>query len=252
MPQRTIMSGLALFLGLLLFLPATARAGDVNAEVQAAYTAGRGLFAKADRGSYERAFGVLDTRKDEALGSIDYWTLYARVWLALEKGTDALWTGVVAERQALNEASPVFDLVRARVATKPDERRRWIGAARKRAPDDVRASVALAVFLLDQEEEDEADELLDKILETHPACEGALLAKARLGPRPTVFRTRRSRSWTRGSRSTRRPSSITGRRAACSAWRGRMRRAWRRRWTPRPARWGSSRANGISSSIASS
>jgi tetratricopeptide (TPR) repeat protein len=44
----------------------------------------------------------------------------------------------------------------------------------------LRAKVAMAVLLLDEEEEDEADELLDEILDEDATCTGALLAKARL------------------------------------------------------------------------
>ncbi len=172
-------SGACVLLAVLFLLPAPARAGDVNSEVEAAFTAGQGLQAKGDRGSLERAFRALDTRKDEALGSVDYWTLYARVWHGLDKGEAALKT-LIDERQARDATNPVFDLVRARLAKKPGAKRAWLTSAMKRNTKDLRASVAMAVFRLDQNEEDEADELLEAILAKNATCEGALLAKARL------------------------------------------------------------------------
>ena len=184
MTQRTLRScpgvwpALAL-LGLLLALPAAATADDVLDEVRAAYDAGRGLLAKGDRGSLERAFVLLDVRKDEALGSVDYWEVYARVWTGLDKGADAL-EQALAERQARDESSPVFDLVRARLAKDAAARRKLLETAAKRNAQDLRAKVALANLLLDGEQEDDADELLDEILKADATCEGALLGKARL------------------------------------------------------------------------
>lgn len=163
----------------LLLLPASAGADDVNAEVRSAYEAGQGLLGKGDRSSLERAFRLLDTRKDEALGSVDYWELYARVWLGLDKGKAAL-EALFAERQARDDTSAVWDLVRARLATETGARRKALEAARKRNKKDLRAKVAMAVLLLDENEEDEADELLDEILDEDEAYTGALLAKARL------------------------------------------------------------------------
>jgi len=183
MTQRTLRSGPGVWLAvavlvLLTTVPA-AVADDVNDDVRAAYDAGCGLLAKGDRGSLERAFALLDVRKDEALGSVDYWVLYARVWRGLEKDASAL-EQAFAERQARDETSPVFDLVRARLAKDAGARRKLLDSAVARGAQDLRAKVALADFLLDAKEEDEADELLDEILDADATCEGALLAKARL------------------------------------------------------------------------
>ena len=67
--------GACLLLTIALCLAPTARADDVGELVRSAYDAGSKLLAEGDRPSLERAFQVLDTRKDEALDSVDYWTL---------------------------------------------------------------------------------------------------------------------------------------------------------------------------------
>jgi len=134
--------GALLLLGLVLCPAPAAQAGDVGDLVRSAYDAGLKLFEQGDRASLERAFKTLDTRKDEALDSIDYWTLYARVWLALDKGAEALWTTVVAERQAAQPTSTVFDLARARTEKDAEKKHAAIDAALKRNKKSVPARVA--------------------------------------------------------------------------------------------------------------
>jgi len=174
--------GLTLLALLLVALGAApAQAGDdVPDAVQAAYDAAVGFLAKGDRSSLERAFALLDTRKDEALESIDYWTLFVRVWQGLEKDESALWDGLVKERQAAAPKSVVFDLARARVAKKPKTQKRWIDAASKRDKKNINVRAAKGIWLLREEDEDAGAELLEEVLEEEPGYAAAAMALASL------------------------------------------------------------------------
>lgn len=171
-----------LLLGLLLLpLGPTAQAGDdVPEGVQAAYDAGLGLYKKGDRASLEKAFGLLDTRKDEALDSVDYWSLYVRVWQGLKKDDAALWDGIVKERQANAPTCVVFDLARARAAKKPKTAKRWIESALKRDKKSVPARVAMGIWLMEEEDEDAGAEMLEEVLEDEPGNVDAAMALATL------------------------------------------------------------------------
>lgn len=170
----------AVLLAGLLGAPASAQADDVPEQVRAAYTAGNNLYREGGRGNLEKAFRLLNTRKDEALDSVDYWELYARVWLGLGKVPRYLWDKTIGPRQGKAPDSPVFDLVRARIEKDLAEKRRHIESALKRKPDSLRARAMLALLLLDEEKEDEADAVLQKILEEDPQNARALVGKARL------------------------------------------------------------------------
>lgn len=170
----------ALLLALMLLPAASAHADDVPDAAQAAYDAGVGLLAKGDRSSLEKAFALLDTRKDEALTSIDYWTLYARVWQGLLKDEGQLWDGIVKERQAKAPKSVVFDLARARLATKPKEQKAWIDAALKRDKRNLHARAAKGIWLLRAQQADAGAEILESVLEEDEGHADAALALARL------------------------------------------------------------------------
>ncbi len=172
----------ALALLVLLLLPATAaHAGDdVPDGVQPAYDAGLGLFKKGERADLEKALALLDERKDEALDSIDYWTLYARIWKGLKKDDAALWDGIVKERQAKAPKSTVFDLAHARVSKDAKAKRRWIDSALKRNKKDLMARTALGVLLLSEGEDDDGAEILEGVLEDEPGCVGAAMGLAEL------------------------------------------------------------------------
>ena len=171
-----------LLLGLLLLpLGPRAEAGDdVPDGVQAAYDAALGLYAKGDRASFEKALGLLDTRKDEALSSIDYWTLYARVWNGLKKDEAGLWEGIVKERQDAAPKSVVFDLAHARVSKKPKTAKRWIESALKRDKENLAARTAMGAYLLREEDEDAGAEMLEEVLEDDPGNVDAAMALAEL------------------------------------------------------------------------
>jgi tetratricopeptide (TPR) repeat protein len=163
----------------LLAVPAPARADDVTDEVRSAYDLARKMLRKADRASLEKGWQALEARKDEALDSIDYWSLYARLWLKLDKGESQLWDGIVKPRQEAAPKSPIFCLVRARLAADEDARGNYIDAALERSPKSIRARTAKAEHLLESDE-DAAWEMLQRILEDDPHAEGALVAMARL------------------------------------------------------------------------
>lgn len=181
MPRgRLSLTVCGLLLAALLLVPAAAIADDVNDEVRSAYDLAHKMLRKGDRASLEKAFSALDTRKDEALDSVDYWTLFARVWKALEKSDSELWDTVVKQRQDAAPKSPVFCLARAQMQEDGEERGKFIEAALARNPRSIRARTAKAVYLLDQDEEDAGWELLEAVVEDDPYAEGALYALARL------------------------------------------------------------------------
>jgi len=179
-PHRLRLAAAALLLVPLLAMPATVSADDVPETARSAYDAGRSLLAKGGDGNLQRAFAVLDVRKDEALDSIAYWTLYARVWIAAGKDPQELWNVVCVQRQEAAPTSIVFDLVRARLADTPARKRAAVEAALKRDPKSVLARTEKALLLLDEDEDDEAAALLEEVLEDEPHALGALLAMARL------------------------------------------------------------------------
>ena len=174
--------GLLLLLGLLVLpLGTPAYAGDdVPDAVQSAYDAGLGLFTKGDRASLERALSLLDTRKDEALTSIDYWTLYARVWKGLEKDEAGLWDGIVKERQTAAPKNVTFDLVRARTSRKAKTKKKWIASALKRDKKSIPARTAMGVWLIREEDEDAGAEMLEEVLEDDEGNVEAAMALATL------------------------------------------------------------------------
>ena len=179
MPSRC---GWVQVVGLLVLAlaPLRAVADDVPDPVRAAYEASTRLVREGKRGQLEQALALLDARKDEALDSVDYWELYARTWLMLDKDASALWDGVVAERQARAPASTVFDLVRYALAREPEAKRSWLEKALARNAKDLRARVAMGRFLLAEGDEDNGADLLEKVLEDHPGTVAALYALAEL------------------------------------------------------------------------
>ncbi len=179
-PQPRTGAALLGLLALLLLCAPPASADDVPDTVQSAYDAATGLLAKGDGPSLEKALGLLETRKDEALGSIDFWTLYARVWAGLKKDAAGLWDGIVKERQAAAPKSTVFDLARARVAKDAKAKRKWIDAALTRDKSNVEARTALGIWHVNEGDEDEGAELLESILEDAPGCAPAAIGLANL------------------------------------------------------------------------
>jgi tetratricopeptide (TPR) repeat protein len=171
---------LSLLLPCLVGTAASVRAGDVPEDMQVTYDSARSLLAQGKRADLTKAFSILDTRKDEAGTSVDFWELYARLWLMLDKGADQLWSTVLDPRQALDPTCTTFDLVHARLAHDAKAQRKWIDAALKRAPKDLNARLAKGRFLLAHDATDEGADLLDGLLEDHPGCVPALLALAGL------------------------------------------------------------------------
>ncbi len=170
----------SVLLAALLALPAPVVADDVNDEVRTAFDLGIKMLRKGDRASMEKGFRALDTRKDEALDSVDYWALYARLWKSLKKSESELWDTIVKQRQNAAPKSPVFCLVRARMTEDDEARGKLLDAALERNPKSIRARTAKAIFLLKGDDEDTGYEMLETIVEDDPYAEGALIALAEL------------------------------------------------------------------------
>ena len=175
-------------LAVLVLLPARVRAEDEAAEPAAPAgpplaeicLSSKRLEAKGDAKSLREALAALDARKTEADESIEFWKLYARLWLALKKDANELWNVVVVERQQAAPKSVAFDLARAHVETDAKAKGKAIDAALKRNPKSVPARVEKAKWYIADELDDEGAELIEEVLEEDEHCLAALLVIAQL------------------------------------------------------------------------
>ena len=146
----------------LCLAPTTLSAEHVDEGVQSAYDEAKKLHAKGDPQSLAQAFYTLDPRKDEALGSIDYWTLYARVWLALKKDPKS-----IAARTAKAEWLIAGD--------EEDEGAELIEEILEEDPHALGALLAIARLDLSDGLAEDALEYVDTALEEHETAEVHLL-----------------------------------------------------------------------------
>jgi tetratricopeptide (TPR) repeat protein len=172
---RTVLS--ALGLAVLLWLPAPGRADDVPADVRALYDQ---AVVEMGKGDAKRAHSTLNKARTKNPDSVDFWDLYVRVWRALEKPEDVLWTRIIAKHETDMPRSPAFALLRARLAGTPEERLGHLNAAIERAPDALEPRLLLAHAHVAAGDDELAEEVLDAILAKDPGNERALVTKGEL------------------------------------------------------------------------
>ncbi len=175
MPRR--LATLALVLAVLLGAHRSVRADDVPDEVKDLYTEALTMEASGD---LKKAYSVLSRARQKDPLSVDFWELYVRVWRGLDKKEDILWDKIVGKVEKANPKSPVFELLRARLAETSGERLNHLRAAVAKAPDVVRPQLLLAKAVLANGDDIEAEEILDKLLEKNPGSEEALVTRGEL------------------------------------------------------------------------
>jgi tetratricopeptide (TPR) repeat protein len=168
---------LLFLLGLLLLPSSPVGADDVPDEVRRFYEQALEFVAKGD---FKKAYSAISKGKAKEPLSVDFWELYVRIWRALEKDEDVLWERIIGKLEEKHPDTPVFLLLRARLATEVEERIEHLTAAIEKDPDVVETRLLLARAYLDNEDEGEAEAILDQILEDDPANELALVTKGDL------------------------------------------------------------------------
>ncbi|MFV1958645.1 MAG: tetratricopeptide repeat protein, partial [Planctomycetota bacterium] len=153
------------------------RADDVPDGVRKFYDQAQSLLAE---GKTKKAFSAICRGKGKYPDSVDFWALYVRLWRALGKKESTLWDKIVPKAQAKHPASATFDLLRARLESDPEKRVGWLEAATKKDPDAVEPRLLLAREYVTRGDDDQAEEILDAILEKDPANEPALVTKGEL------------------------------------------------------------------------
>lgn len=177
MARSVVLVLVVLCFGLGLVGALSARADDVPADVRKAYDDAQSRFA---RGDLKKAYSAISKGKAKKPLSVDFWDLYVRIWRALGKKEETLWGKIIAKVEAKNPTSPVFDLLRYRLATETEERIGHLKAALEKAPKAVEPRLLLARAYVADGEDAEAEEILDAILADDPGNETALVTKGDL------------------------------------------------------------------------
>ena len=171
----------ALLLSLLLAPMAAApvHADDVPETAQAAMAKARELLAAGDKKSLQKAWRRIEKLKPACTHSVDYWHFYLRLGEAMGKSAEALW----ADMEQVEKANPgcaTFALLRARLTSDPYDKQEHLEKAVEAAPKDLRVKLRLIDHLLANDEEIDAEELVDEILEAKPDHIGALVRKGQV------------------------------------------------------------------------
>lgn len=175
MPRRIAL--FVLVLVLLAGVSASVGADDVPEDV-------RELYEKALRyegeGDLKKAYSALSKARRDDPVSVDFWELYVRVWRGLDKKEDVLWRKIIGKVEKKNPSSPVFELLRARLAEDTPTRLTHLRAAAAKDPDAVRPQLLLAKAVLADGDDIGAEEILEEVLEKHPGNEEVLVTLGEL------------------------------------------------------------------------
>ena len=169
----------SLLVALLLGLGSARPAGadDVPEGIRELYAEACGHEAAGD---LKKAYSVLSKARQQEPLSVDFWELYVRVWRGLDKEERILWDKIIGKLEKKHRASPVFCLLRARLAEENAERCALLREAVAKAPDAVEPRLELAKAVFTAGDEIEAELILDALLEAHPGLEEALVTRGEL------------------------------------------------------------------------
>ncbi len=168
-----------LFLGALMLLPGTSLADDVPENCRKKYDQAKELYAKGGEKNLKKAMSNLNKLRDKAATSVDFWEFYVRLGRLTGKKEESIWRSV-GKREAANPTSPSFDLLRARFETDLEKQREFYDKALAKTPDALPIKLLIAENLIGQEEEVDAEEIVDAILETQPTNPRALVLKGEI------------------------------------------------------------------------
>ncbi len=178
--ERPRWIGMALlFLGALMLLPGTSMADDVPESCRKKYDQAKELFAKGGEKNLKKAMSNLNKLRDKAATSVDFWEFYVRLGRLTGKKEESIWRSV-AKREEANPTSPAYDLLRARLEGDLEKQREHLDKALEKQPDSLPIKLLIAENLLGQEEEVDAEEIVDAILEAQPANPRALILKGEI------------------------------------------------------------------------
>ncbi len=130
-----------------------------------------------ESGDLKKAYSAISKGKTKNPNSVDFWEVYVAIWRALEKKEGTLWSKIIAKAEAKQPCSPVFHLLRYRLAKSEADRLDHLNRALEIAPLAVEPRALRAREYLRRRKGDEAEVLLDAVLSEDPNNETALAAR---------------------------------------------------------------------------
>lgn len=177
--RRITLAALLLSLVLLPLAATPGYADDVPSGAQESLAKARAFLAKGDKRSLKKAWARMKKLRAQCVRSIDYWLFHLELTKAMGKDKAGQWADIEASEKA-NQGCPTFELLRARLEPDLYERQTHLEKAVEVAPKDMRPKLALIDHLLATDEEIEAEELVDELLEANPTHVGLLVRKGRV------------------------------------------------------------------------
>lgn len=177
--RRVTVIALLLSLAMLPFATDVSFADDIPDSAQKSIAKVREYLASGEKKNLRKAWTRLKRLRPDCTRSIDFWELHLQVAKAMGKDDAKAWADIETAEKA-NQGCPTFELLRARVTTDMYERQEHLEKAVEIAPKDMRPKLALIDHLLATDEEIDAEELVDAILEKDPANAEALVRKGRV------------------------------------------------------------------------
>lgn len=177
--RRVTLAALLLSLILLPLAAAPGFADDVPSGAKESLAKARSYLAKGDKKSLKKAWTRMKKLRAQCARSIEYWLFHLELTKAMGKDKAERWADIEAAEKA-HQGCPTFALLRARLEPDLYERQALLEKAVEIAPKDMRPKLALIDHLLATDEEIEAEELVDELLEAHPRDVGLLVRKGRV------------------------------------------------------------------------
>lgn len=166
----------------ILMLPLAASPGhadDIPEGAQESMAKAREYLDSGEKRNFRKAWNRIKKLRDECKHSVDYWDFYLQLGQAMGKDEAKLWAEI-GQVEKTSPGCPSFELLRARRTNDMLKRQKHLEKAVQIAPEDMRPKLVLVDHLLAIDEEIDAEEIVDAILEKTPDHVGALVRKGRV------------------------------------------------------------------------